>query len=71
MSEQAATPLRVFLADDHPLVLDGIKALIVGDGELELVGEARDGATALRRAVELRPDVAVLDLPQHPVEPVN
>jgi DNA-binding NarL/FixJ family response regulator len=62
MSEQAATPLRVFLADDHPLVLDGIKALIVGDGELELVGEARDGATALRRAVELRPDVAVLDL---------
>src|ERR1700733_288387 len=62
MSENVVTPLRVFLADDHPLVLDGIKALIVSDAELELVGEARDGAMALRRAVNLRPDVAVLDL---------
>jgi DNA-binding NarL/FixJ family response regulator len=62
MSERDVVPLRVFLADDHPLVLDGIKALIVADAGLELVGEARDGATALRRAIDLRPDVAVLDL---------
>jgi DNA-binding NarL/FixJ family response regulator len=60
MSELA--PLQVYLADDHPLVLDGIKALILADAGLELVGAARDGATALRQAIELRPDVAVLDL---------
>ena len=55
-------PLRVYLADDHPLVLDGIKALILADAGVELVGEARDGVTALRQATELMPDVAVLDL---------
>jgi DNA-binding NarL/FixJ family response regulator len=54
--------LRVFFADDHPIVLDGIRALIAKDERLDLVGYALDGATALRRAVDLRPDVAVLDL---------
>lgn len=62
MIELAAFPVRVFLADDHPLVLDGIKALIVADPGLEVVGEARDGATALRQAIAMHPDVAVLDL---------
>lgn len=62
MTEQTVSPLRVFLADDHPLVLDGIKALLSADDGIELVGEARDGNTALRRAIELQPDVAVLDL---------
>lgn len=62
MTEQPATPLRVFLADDHPLVLDGIKAFLCADEGLELVGEARDGPNAVRHAIELQPDVAVLDL---------
>lgn len=54
--------LRVFFADDHPIVLDGIRALIAEDERLDLVGYALDGPTALRRAVDLRPDVAILDL---------
>ena len=58
----APAPVRVFLADDHPVVLAGMKAMIVADQGLELVGEARDGRTALRQALALRPDVAVLDL---------
>ncbi|WP_322516012.1 response regulator transcription factor [Rhodopseudomonas palustris] len=54
--------LRIFLADDHPIVLSGMKMLVAEDPELELVGEATDGPKALRRAIELRPDVAVFDL---------
>jgi DNA-binding NarL/FixJ family response regulator len=62
MDSQSQLPVRVFLADDHPVVLAGMKAMIVADTGLELVGEARDGRTALRQALALRPDVAVLDL---------
>jgi DNA-binding NarL/FixJ family response regulator len=54
--------LRVFLADDHPVVLAGIKALLTADPALEIVGEARDGQAALRTAIEVKPDVLVLDL---------
>lgn len=55
-------PLRVFLADDHPVVLAGMKALVTADGTLEVVGEAADGRTALRMATELNPDIAILDI---------
>ncbi|MBB1093214.1 response regulator [Rhodopseudomonas pseudopalustris] len=62
MDQQTPTRLRVFLADDHPVVLSGMKALVAGDPAIEIVGEASDGPNALRRAIELKPDVAVLDL---------
>jgi DNA-binding NarL/FixJ family response regulator len=54
--------LRVFLVDDHPIVLAGVKALVQADDDLEVIGEARDGRTALRLAIELNPDIAVLDI---------
>jgi two-component system, NarL family, invasion response regulator UvrY len=57
-----SAPIRVFLADDHPLVLAGLKRLLLTDEAFELVGEAINGAVALDRAIELRPDVLVLDL---------
>ncbi|MGQ0674337.1 MAG: response regulator [Hyphomicrobium sp.] len=57
-----AAKLRVFLADDHPIVLAGVKALVMADKDLEVVGEARDGRTALKMAVELNPDIVVLDI---------
>ena len=58
----ATATLRVFLADDHPVVLAGIKALVTEDAGLEVVGEAADGRTALRLATELKPDIAILDI---------
>lgn len=54
--------LRVLMADDHPIVLAGMKALVAADPDLDIVGEARDGRSALQLAKELRPDAAVLDI---------
>jgi DNA-binding NarL/FixJ family response regulator len=54
--------IRIVLADDHPIVLDGLRNLIRAENDFELVGEAASGLTALRIIREQRPDVAVLDI---------
>lgn len=54
--------IRVALADDHPLVLAGIKALLQGAAEIDLVGEASSGTQALAVIRAELPDVAVLDI---------
>jgi len=54
--------LRVVLADDHEVVLRGLRGLLAGSPDIQVVGEARDGAEAVRIACELEPDVAVLDI---------
>ncbi len=56
------SPIRVLVVDDHPLLRDGISALIDGQGDIELCGEASSGAEALDRYRELRPDVTLMDL---------
>ena len=56
------TTLRILMADDHPIVLAGLTALVEADPGLLIVGEARDGRTALRLASSLKPDVVVLDI---------
>jgi DNA-binding NarL/FixJ family response regulator len=56
------TRLRVFLADDHAVVREGLKALINAQAGMEVVGEAADGQAALGAATELRPDVVVMDI---------
>jgi DNA-binding NarL/FixJ family response regulator len=55
-------PSRVLMVDDHPVVLAGLKALVEADTDFRVVGEARDGRTALQLAKELQPDVVVLDI---------
>jgi DNA-binding NarL/FixJ family response regulator len=54
--------LRVFVADDHGVVRDGLKALINAQPGMRVVGEAGDGHAAYRSIVELCPNVAVMDL---------
>jgi DNA-binding NarL/FixJ family response regulator len=54
--------IRVLLADDHELVRKGIIALLQSVPDIEIVGEAEDGAEAIRKVEELHPDVVVLDL---------
>jgi len=54
--------IRIVLADDHPIVLDGLRNLIRAEPDFELVGEAASGLSALKIVREQRPDVAVLDI---------
>jgi DNA-binding NarL/FixJ family response regulator len=54
--------IRIVLADDHPIVLDGLRNLIRAESDFELVGEAASGLSALKIIREQHPDVAVLDI---------
>jgi DNA-binding NarL/FixJ family response regulator len=56
------SPVRVLVADDHAVVRRGIVRILRDSREIEVVGEADDGAEATRKALETRPDVVVLDL---------
>ncbi len=62
MTKPASSRLRVLIADDHPLILAGVRSLLSNDPEVEIVGEARDGETALQMALELKPAIMVLDV---------
>jgi DNA-binding NarL/FixJ family response regulator len=53
---------RVLLADDHPLVRQGLRAVFGTVEDIEVVGEVSDGRETVRRAVELAPDVVLMDL---------
>jgi DNA-binding NarL/FixJ family response regulator len=54
--------IRIVLADDHPIVLNGLRNLVAAESDLDLVGEATTGIEALRVIREQRPDVAVVDI---------
>src|SRR2546422_6922294 len=55
------TKARVLIADDHLTIRESLRALLASDEHFELIGEAADGASALRLALALRPDLVVLD----------
>lgn len=54
--------IRLLVVDDHPVVRAGLRMLLSAQLDMEVVGEAEDGATAISRALELKPDVVVMDI---------
>lgn len=57
-----SVPLRILIADDHLIVREGLRMILETTDDLQLVGEAADGAEALRLCQELNPDVVLMDL---------
>ena len=54
--------IRVLVVDDHRIVREGLRSLLEREPDVEVVGEAGDGREAVSRAIELRPDVVVMDI---------
>jgi len=54
--------IRVMLADDHSVLRDGVAAMLQAQGGMTVVAHAQDGREAVRKATELKPDVAIMDI---------
>ncbi len=67
----ATSRIRVFIADDHALVRDGIVAILQAAADIEIVGTAADGRVALEQIVALSPDVAILDLSMPEIDGIS
>ncbi len=62
LKETKKATVRIVIADDHPIVRDGLKKLLLLEDDFEVVGEAGDGREVLEKVQELDPDVLLLDL---------
>lgn len=54
--------IRLLVVDDHPVVREGIRAMLAHDGEVEVVGEASNCSEAVQKVTDLKPDVVLMDV---------
>lgn len=62
MDNRRTQPIRIVIADDHPIFRDGLRRLLETETDLKVIGEACDGAEAVKLAGQLKPDILLLDL---------
>jgi two-component system, NarL family, response regulator len=62
MAMEAGHRIRILVADDHPLIRDGLSAILNQENDLEIVGQAADGEAACQLYEKLLPDILLLDL---------
>ena len=62
MSENEPEKIKILITDDHPVVREGLSAMLSWESYIEVVGEARDGKEAVAKASELQPDIVLMDL---------
>ena len=63
MNSKRSQPVRIVIADDHPIFRDGLRRLLEAEPDLKVLGEAADGAEAVKLARQLKPDILLLDRP--------
>ena len=61
-AENGHAPIRVLIVDDHRLFAEALEAILSGERTIEIVGRARNGAEAVELALELVPDVVLMDI---------
>ncbi len=69
--EQIPTKIKVLIADDHPVVREGLSAMLNKEPDIQVVGEAENGTEAIDKAKELQPDVVLMDLRMPEVDGVE
>ena len=69
--EQIPTKIKILIADDHPVVREGLSAMLSKEKEIQVVGEAENGTEAIRKARELQPDIILMDLRMPEVDGVE
>lgn len=62
MDSRKLSPIRIVIADDHPIFRDGLRRLLEAEPDLKVIGEASDGAEAIKLARQLKPEILLLDL---------
>ncbi|MBI4333882.1 MAG: response regulator transcription factor [Chloroflexi bacterium] len=63
--------VKVLIVDDHPVVREGIVAMLSGDRQIQVVGEASGGAEAIRKSEDLKPDVVLMDISMPEVDGIE
>ena len=62
MKKKSQPKIKVFLVDDHPAVREGVRSCLTGNGSFQVVGEAGDGAEALRKLKKIPADIVLMDV---------
>ena len=71
MKEQIPKKIKILIADDHPVVREGLSSMLSRERDIQVVGEAENGTEAIKKAGELQPDIILMDLRMPEVDGVE